>query len=151
MYHSLSLSFPLCVCVWQVTSQAAELLSLSNSNTELQSKLNMAELLAQQLSTESPLHSEPSANLTNRLDELREEVERLEGVVRSVDVERDQALSDIDALRDAMMQQQLEATGKVSECIVCMLTGTLHDIVYVMLTAGTVHYPPPPPILAPAV
>ena len=136
--------------MWQVTSQAAELLSLSNGNTELQSKLNMAELLAQQLSAESPLHSEPSANLTNQLDELREEVERLEGVVRSVDVERDQALSDIDALRDAMMQQQLDATGKVSECIVCILILAPYMCI-LMLTAWPCAYPPPPPILAPAV
>lgn len=74
----------------------------------------MAELLTKQLSAESPppvLHGNSSSN---QLDELHAETERLEGLVRSVRAERDQALSDLDALRDAMLQQQQDTSGKVS-------------------------------------
>lgn len=73
----------------------------------------MAELLTKQLSAESPppvLHGNSSSN---QLDELHAETERLEGLVRSVRAERDQALSDLDALRDAMLQQQQDTSGKV--------------------------------------
>lgn len=102
----------------QVTSHAAELHALQEANTELQSKLNMAELLTKQLSAESPppvLHGNSSSN---QLDELHAETERLEGLVRSVRAERDQALSDLDALRDAMFQQQQSTSGKVRDA--CM-------------------------------
>ena len=83
---------------------------------ELQSKLNMAELLTQQLSAESLSPSSPSntlSGLTDQLDQLHGEVKRLEGVVRSVSGERDQALSDLDALRDAMIQQQQDSAQRV--------------------------------------
>lgn len=101
-----------------MTSQAAELHSLQEANLELQSKLNMAELLNQQLSAESLSPSSQSntlSGLTDQLDKLRGEVERLEGVVRSVNGERDQALSDLDALRDAMIQQQQDSARKVGD------------------------------------
>ena len=86
----------------------------------------MAELLNQQLSTESP-SSHPSqssahspAHLTGQLEELRGEVVRLGTVVRSVSGERDQALGDLDALRDAMVQRQEEASEKVSLTSQCV-------------------------------
>ena len=103
-----------------MTSQAAQLHTLQETNTELHSKLNMAELLTQQLSAETRPHPSSSSSIlpdpsdrTDRLGELQAEVERLEGVVQSVRGERDQALGDLDALRDAMIQQQQASARKV--------------------------------------
>ena len=72
----------------------------------------MAELLS------SGPNSAPSSpnNLSNQLDGLRGEVGRLERVVRSVSGERDQALSDLDALRDVMIQKQQDTAEQVGNC-----------------------------------
>ena len=90
----------------------------------------MAELLAQQLSAEavspSSPHSDNLSSLTNQLEELRGEVERLESVVRSVSGERDQSLSDLDALRDTMVQLQHDSSEKVGYSII---TGDCRDSV----------------------
>lgn len=97
----------------KVTSQANELHTLQVTNTELKSKLTMSELLTQQLSAETPTSG--SNELSNQLDELRSEVVRLERMVRSVSEERDQTVSDLDALRDIMIQQQQDSTNKVNQ------------------------------------
>ena len=96
----------------QVTSQAAELATLQLAHADLQSRLNMAEVLTQQLSAESPqrLHDQ---NSSDRFDELRREVCRLEAEVRGVREERDQALSDLDGLRAAMSQQRQDTASQV--------------------------------------
>ena len=97
-----------------MTSQASELHSLQQTNSDLRGRLTMAELLNQQLSS-SP--SSPGGvsgeSLTQQLEELRGEVGRLEAVVRSVSGERDQALGDLDALREAMIQQRQDSTERV--------------------------------------
>ena len=101
-----------------MTSQAVELHSVQAKNSNLQSQLTMAELLTQQLSGSSPSSPE---GLPGQLDELRGEVGRLETLVRSVSGERDQATSDLDALREAMIQQRQESAERVCDCMcVCV-------------------------------
>ena len=95
-----------------MTGQAAELVSLQKTNADLRSRLSMTELLNQQLSA-SPSSPDHQSGVGDRLEELRGEVGRLEGVVRSVNGERDQALGDLDALREAMIQQKQDSTQRV--------------------------------------
>lgn len=97
-----------------MTSQAAELSALQETNTELQSKLNMSELLAQQLSSGGPTVEAPPPDPTSsQVEELREEVGRMRLRVEQLRGERDQALSDLTALRDAMVAQQEDGARKV--------------------------------------
>ncbi len=98
----------------KITSQAAEINALQTANTELQSKLNMSELLAQQLSSGGPVHEAPPPDPTpSQVEELRGEVGRVRLRVEQLTGERDQAFSDLTALRDAMMAQQEEGAKKV--------------------------------------
>ena len=71
----------------------------------------MSELLTQQLSSVGG----ESGGLDDQVGELRSEVGRLESVVRGVSGERDQALGDLDALREAMLQQRQESAERVRE------------------------------------
>ena len=100
---------------YQVTGQAADLHSLQQTTSDLRSRLTMAELLNQQLSAGPSSPSGSGEGLAaGELEELRGEVGRLEGVVRSVSGERDQALGDLDALREAMIQQRQDSAQRVS-------------------------------------
>ena len=99
----------------KVTSQAKEIHSLQSINTELQSKLNMTELRAQQLSSGAPTEKALSPGPTpSQVEELRGEVETVRVRLARVTGERDQALSDLAALRDSMVAQQEEGARKVS-------------------------------------
>ena len=90
----------------------------------------MSELLTQQLSSVGG----ESGDLGDQVGELRSEVGRLESVVRGVSGERDQALGDLDALREAMLQQRQESAERVRErerererCIYKKLSSTVFD------------------------
>ena len=102
----------------KVTSQAALIQRLQAENTELQGQLNMAELLTQQLSAGTPTIAPPSNDhtpSTSEVEELRGELEVVRGSLRQVMEERNQALSDLTALREAMLHQQEEGTRRVRE------------------------------------
>ena len=99
---------------YKVTGQAADLHSLQQTTSDLRSRLTMAELLHQQLSATPSSPGGWGEGLAGELEELRGEVGRLEGVVRSVSGERDQALGDLDALREAMIQQRQDSAQRVS-------------------------------------
>ncbi|CAI8037756.1 Golgin subfamily A member 2 [Geodia barretti] len=102
--------------VSKVTGQAADLHSLQQTTSDLRSRLTMAELLNQQLSAGPSSPSGSGEGLAaGELEELQGEVGRLEGVVRSVSGERDQALGDLDALREAMIQQRQDSAQRLSE------------------------------------
>ncbi len=74
----------------------------------------MAELLAQQLSSGGPSAEAPPPDPTSsQVEELRGEVETVRLRAEQLRGERDQALSDVAALRDTMMVQQEEAAKKV--------------------------------------
>ena len=110
-------------------------MQLQNANTELLSKLNMAELLTQQvrrnLLTCLQLHLPPPHNsqlsggkpveatptdpaLLKRLQEAEDQVKQLQRNLESTVREKDQVNSDLSVLQDSMAQQRTESTRKVS-------------------------------------
>lgn len=100
----------------KVTSQAADIQRLQSENTELRGQLSMAELLTQQLSAGTLTEAPPSNDHTPskpEVGELRGELEVVRGSLRQVTGERNQALTDLTALREAMLRQQEEGTRRV--------------------------------------
>ena len=102
----------------RVTTQSKELLELSRTKEELEKKLAMQEVLVQQLQSSS---SQPTTPL---VDKGSEKIEELEGEVskllaslqlvrRERGRERDQSVSDVAALREALLNSQQENARKV--------------------------------------
>ena len=56
---------------------------------------------------------QPDPSLVNRLTELEGETNRLHGNVHQLTLERDQAYSDLKALRESLIEQQEEQATKV--------------------------------------
>ena len=99
----------------RVTTQSKELLELSRIKEELEKKLAMQELLVQQLQSSS---SQPTTPLVDKgsekIEELEGEVSKLSASLQLVRRERDQSVSDVAALREALLNSQQENARKVS-------------------------------------
>ena len=65
-------------------------------------------------STSQATHTTSDPALEEELTKVRSEMAQLKSRFQQVTSERDQANSDLSALRDAMMQQQEESTSKVN-------------------------------------
>ena len=68
----------------------------------------------QQLSAGAPLDATPPSGPSQaEMEDLRLELDRVRGSVQQITSERDQALSDLSALKDTMVTQQRETARKV--------------------------------------
>ena len=98
----------------RVTTQGKELLELSRTKEELEKKLAMQEVLVQQLQSSS---SQPTTPLVDKgsekIEELEGEVSKLSASLQFVRRERDQSVSDVAALREALLNSQQENARKV--------------------------------------
>ena len=98
----------------RVTTQSKELLELSRTKEELEKKLAMQEVLVQQLQSSS---SQPTTPLVDKgsekIEELEGEVSKLSASLQLVRRERDQSVSDVAALREALLNSQQENARKV--------------------------------------
>lgn len=103
--------------VSRTASQARELASLQEQVEKLHSQLAMQELLTQQLQASPPStprqasHGHPLQG--EEMEELRGEVHKLNGCLQATTREKDQALSDLTALREALLSQQQHSARKV--------------------------------------
>ena len=96
----------------RVTSQTKELHQLTQLKEELQSKLAMQEILTQQLQSSSQ-PSTPLGGGGEKIEQLEEKVTRLSANLQSLKREKDQSLSDVTALREALLNTQQENARKV--------------------------------------
>ena len=98
----------------RVTTQSKELLELSRTKEELEKKLAMQEVLVQQLQSSS---SQPTTPLVDKgfekIEELEGEVSKLSASLQLVRRERDQSVSDVGALREALLNLWQENAHKV--------------------------------------
>lgn len=101
----------------RTSSQAHELASMRQQMEKLHSQLAMQELLTLQLQASPPsTPGQPSEGHSlgrEEMEELQGDIHRLNGCLQAVTRERDQALSDLAALREAMLSQQEHSARKV--------------------------------------
>ncbi len=101
----------------RLATQTKELLHLSQTNTDLRNNLSMKDTLLHQLQSSSSRPTTPIIDNeeSDKIDELEGEVSRLMANLQSVKRERDQTVSDVSALREALLASQQENARKVSE------------------------------------
>lgn len=103
----------------RVTAQSQQLSELITVRGDLQSRLSMQEVLIQQLQSASSQPTTPTDDKrSDKIGELEGEVSRLLASMQTVRRERDQAVSDVGALREALLNSQQENARKVGvvEC-----------------------------------
>ena len=74
----------------------------------------MKETLLQQLQSSASQPTTPTTKESDKIEELEGEVSRLLANLQSVKRERDQSVSDVAALREALLNSQQENARKVS-------------------------------------
>lgn len=104
----------------RITAQSKELHTLTQAKQELENKLAMKEILIQQLQSSSQ-PTTPTNKGSDKVDELEAEVSQLMAGIESMKRERDQAMSDVAALREALLATQQENARKVSKKIVYLM------------------------------
>ncbi|XP_019855340.1 PREDICTED: golgin subfamily A member 2-like [Amphimedon queenslandica] len=98
----------------RMTRQAKEVQTLQGKMSDLQNEVNMYKLLSEQLKSTPPVSPTDDEN-KRQLDSLQGEMATLSASLQSMKRERDQALSDVTALRDTMMHNRQETARKIGE------------------------------------
>ena len=99
----------------KISQQANELSKFQQTKIELEKKLNMYEVLTQQLQSSQPSTPNEDTNYKKKNEILEEQIATLSATVQSLKREKEQCLSDIGALRDTMIQNKQESARKVRE------------------------------------
>ena len=98
----------------RLMAQSRELNEQSKARADLQNKLSMQEILIQQLQTTPTQTTTPINDKgTGKIEELESEISVLMASLQSARRERDQAVSDVAALREALLNSQQENARKV--------------------------------------
>ncbi len=98
----------------RLMAQSRELNEQSKARADLQNKLSMQEILIQQLQTTPTQITTPAYDKgSGKIEELESEISVLMASLQSARRERDQAVSDVAALREALLNSQQENARKV--------------------------------------
>jgi chromosome segregation ATPase len=108
----------------KVNQLALQLQQVEQARLELSEKLKIYEV--NNLSHQAQVADDVSANDKRKIEELEGQVATLSAAVQSAKREREQSLRDVDALRDALMENKQESARKIGDLQTQLKESQLH-------------------------